>query len=339
MRAYDGWTYLVADTTRSEYSIRLDYNDFERENRQLLERETIYYEKKEVRYSPRAAKVSGYGYDVWERAWYETRKPPIRRIDGKLAIIATTSDAPAFPLDSLEKWKDAFCKIDGDSSHWKTGRSAQSLAEWVLSGAAGETIKSELDNLASFKNDPVCCFDKAVIEYLCPFDSYPNPRRQDLGIWGRTESSKRFFIGLEAKVDESFDRTLREVTESARAKLSNCPSSQGLARIIDLRRWFGINIDDDSVCDDDANLRYQLLHFAKGTADVGDVDFRIMLLVTFQTDISDPQKVKDNIDDWNSFLKRFFVSDSGESRLQIPSEHNSLIALKIEVKHGNVHVN
>ena len=339
LRAYDGWTYLVADTTRSEYSIRLDYNECESKNRQLLERETIYYEKKEVRNSPRAAKVSGYGYDVWEEAWYTTCEPPIRRIDGKLDIIATTSDAPAFPLDSIEKWKDAFCKIDGDSSHWKTGRSAQSLAEWVLSGEACKTITSELNTLTEFKDDHVRCFDRAVIECPCPFDSYPSPRQQDMGIWGRTESGKIFFIGVEAKVDEPFGQTLREAIASAKKDARDHPASHRETRIRELSNWFGIATTDDCIRGEEGNFRYQLFHFAKGTADVPDVDFRIMLLVTFQTDMSDPKKVKDNIDDWNRFLKRFFVSDSGESHLQIPSEHNALIALKIEVGPEKTHVN
>ena len=248
-----------------------------------------------------------------------------------LSIVATAPDSPDSPLDSMEKWKNAFCKIDGDASHWKAGRSAQSLAEWVLSGEACKTITNELNKLTELKDDLVRCFDRAEIECLCPFDSYPNPRRQDMGIWGRTESGKVFFIGVEAKVDEPFDRTLREVMESAKAKLIKTPSSQSLARISGLCRWFGINIDDGSVCSDDANLRYQLLHFAKGTADIENVDFRIMLLVTFQTDKSAPQKVKNNIDEWNRFLKRFFVSDSEEFYLRIQTEHNHLIAIKIEV--------
>ena len=339
LRSFDGLTYLIAGTRRSKNSIRLDCNEIEKCNRELLKDETIKYEEWETRYSPRAAKVFGYGYDVWDSSWDKRRDPPIRRMDGELAIIATTPNAPSCPLDSIEKWRDAFCKIDGDTRHWKPGRSAQSLAEWVLSGEACKTIANELKKLAELKDDPVRHFDRAKIECPCPFDSYPNPRRQDIGIWGRTESGKTFFIGVEAKVDESFDRTLREVTESAKAKRSNCPSSQGLARIDDLCKWFGINICDDSICDNDANLRYQLLHFAKGTADVGDVDFRIMLLVTFQTDSLDSQKAQENIDDWNNFLKRFFVFDSGESHLDVPSEHNPLIALKIEVKLGNAYGN
>ena len=76
LRAFDGWTYVVADVFRSPYSIRLDYNETERENRQKLTDEIIRYESGEKRWMPRPAKIPGVGYDVWDESWYTTASPP-----------------------------------------------------------------------------------------------------------------------------------------------------------------------------------------------------------------------------------------------------------------------
>lgn len=77
LRAFEGWTYAVADVSRSPYSIRLDYNAVESKNRMLLDGEIIYYESVEKRWTPRAAKNNpGYGYNVWDKSWYEALNPP-----------------------------------------------------------------------------------------------------------------------------------------------------------------------------------------------------------------------------------------------------------------------
>lgn len=75
LRAFDGWTYVVADVSRSPYSIRLDYNEIERENRQKLADEIIRYEREGIRWTPRPAKLPGVGYDVWDESWYTTTNP------------------------------------------------------------------------------------------------------------------------------------------------------------------------------------------------------------------------------------------------------------------------
>ena len=85
LRAFDGWTYVVADVSRSSYSIRLDYNEKERENRQKLAGEIIRYKSGESRWLPRLAKIAGVGYDVWDESWYTTTNPP--------SVIVTTDNA------------------------------------------------------------------------------------------------------------------------------------------------------------------------------------------------------------------------------------------------------
>ena len=76
LRAFGRWTYAVADVSRSPYSIRLDYNKVERENRQKLVGEIIRYEREESRWGPRPAKIPGVGYKVWDESWYTTTNPP-----------------------------------------------------------------------------------------------------------------------------------------------------------------------------------------------------------------------------------------------------------------------
>ncbi len=232
---------------------------------------------------------------------------------------------PAQPLTDLSAWRDAFVAIDKNQGHWKEGRSACSLARFFLSGRGAPEIVAALNGLLAGEEDAVECLERGAIECICPFDAYRNPRRQDMGIWGRTKNGRRFFVGMEAKVDEPFsDDTLGSACEKARKTKIEKPESHALDRINGLCDWFGVSPEDEAV----RNLRYQLFHFTKGTADVADIDIRIMLLLTFHTSEYDTGKGEGNAADWNAFLKRFFVPVTGGYRLNVDKCQYPLFAVE-----------
>ncbi len=233
---------------------------------------------------------------------------------------------PSMPLTDLSSWRDAFVAIDKNQGHWKDGRSACSLARYFLSGRGEPEIVAALNDLLA--DDSVECLDRGEIECLCPFDAYRNPRRQDMGIWGRTKNGRRFFVGVEAKVDEPFsDDTLGIACEKAIKTKIEKPESHAPDRIHGLCDWFGVSPEDETVRD----LRYQLFHFTKGTADVEDVDIRILLLLTFRTPEYDSKKGKGNTADWKAFLNRFFVAVTGGYRLDIEKCPSQVFAVEMTV--------
>ena len=239
-----------------------------------------------------------------------------------------SSQNPTRPLTDLSAWRDAFVAIDRNPGHWKEGRSACSLARYFLSGRGETEIVAALNGLLAGEGDAVECLERGEIECLCPFDAYRHPRRQDMGIWGWTKNGRRFFVGVEAKVDEPFsDDTLESAFEKAREANIEKPESHALDRIHGLCDWFGVSPDNETVRD----LRYQLFHFTKGTADVADVDIRIMLLLTFRTSEYDSKKGEENAADWNAFLNRFFVPVTGGYRLNIDKCPSQVFAVEMTV--------
>ena len=124
LRSYEGWTFVLSETSRSSDSIRLDYNENERVNRRLLAGEIIYYGDKERRYALRAAKRPGFGYNVWDVSWYESTNPVAKPLPAKTRqlnsmwkrphemckIISTFSRLSNTCMRTLKTLRIAFCK-------------------------------------------------------------------------------------------------------------------------------------------------------------------------------------------------------------------------------------
>ena len=76
---------LQNDSYRSANSIRLDFNDNERKNRQLLLNERVYSGS-----SWAQAKENGVWYNVCDSSWWESDTPPkgVRDADGNYQFLA-----------------------------------------------------------------------------------------------------------------------------------------------------------------------------------------------------------------------------------------------------------
>ena len=208
---------------------------------------------------------------------------------------------------TMKAWEEAFCKID-HRTHWKDGRSAQSLAKFVVERNGVYTIQSIVDSV--LREDKVEELQDAKIECKCPFDAFSTPRCQDMGIWGRTVAGKKIFVGIEAKVDESFGPTVGEALSDAVEYKNQHPNSMRVERIKALCEKFGVLHDE---VDD---LRYQLFHYTAGTAFVPDVDVRLMLTLVFRTNLYDEKKAVLNKLDYDKFMARFFIEDCGRWQLK-----------------------
>lgn len=211
----------------------------------------------------------------------------------------------------LKEWKAQFCEIEQSNRHWRVGRSAHSLADFFIYHHGEDRIKAEVNKV--LVQDPIIELMEAEIECKCPFDDYRNARRQDMGIVGKTKNGKKVFIGVEAKVDEPFGPTVGKALQEAEAYVRQHPRSKRVTRIIELCGKFDVKPEDEGMSD----LRYQLFHFAAGTASVprngcdwisrcGGIDDHVMMTLVFKTGEYSEDKGLANKKDYDRFLELFF---------------------------------
>lgn len=178
--------------------------------------------------------------------------------------------------------------------HWKPGRGAHSLAEFILNHRGAQFIT---DIVSETLNDAIS-LDLAYIEQEIRFDQYGHGREHDLGIYGTTSSGKSIFIGLEAKVDEPFGDFLSASYLKSKAKELSGVRTNSIKRIDQLIKDNFEDIDE-SVFD----LRHQLLYATVGTIAVG-ADISVLLVLVFKTKLYDELRAIDNFKDYLAFMLR-----------------------------------
>lgn len=164
-------------------------------------------------------------------------------------------------LNSLEEWKIGFIEVDKKPRHWKEGYSAYSLGYFFTERDGRPWLD---DMLKSVLGEAVQLVS-AEIEHPSQLDTYKGGQRmQDLAIWGKTESGKTCFIGIEAKVKEPFgDECIARAFEAAKIEHELKPKSMKETRIRELISFLfdGKSPDDEALqC-----LRYQLVHYFAGS--------------------------------------------------------------------------
>lgn len=160
-------------------------------------------------------------------------------------------------LSNFEEWEKGFLEVD-QKKHWREGYSAYSLGKFFTSGK-GEQWLREIENIAlGFNID----YSKGIIEYGSKLDGFRGGQRmQDLAIWGKTSCGNTCFVGIEAKVLETFgdysvyDSYLEAIDE----KENKNPRSKKAERICNVIDFF---FNKRNPMDSDVrDLRYQLLHY------------------------------------------------------------------------------
>ena len=144
------------------------------------------------------------------------------------------------PTNSPDDWQQLLAE---PTKHWKTGRSAKTLAySWEEAQGFPAEVYATLSASAAFEGIQMLL---AIPEHQVPLPGGTRPSQSDIWVLGRTESSL-VSIAVEGKVDEPFGPTLGEwIAEGSQGKETR------LAFLLD---QLGLTATPP------AEVRYQLLH-------------------------------------------------------------------------------
>jgi hypothetical protein len=208
------------------------------------------------------------------------------------------------PITSVSDWY-AGAPPKGGEAQWVPGRSARELASaWCASD--GPCVPAEIEHLLRSHPDLVnVVVERAVPEHQIRFDDLRGePRNADLAIEARDRDGV-VAITIEGKADESFDRLVRSVLQSAVERLAADERTGAVSRVEALSaallpRWReGMAHLGD--------LRYQLLTGIAGTLawarDIGATR-AVFAVHEFVTDLTRDDKHAQNATDLTLFIER-----------------------------------
>ena len=195
-------------------------------------------------------------------------------------------DSQGKEISNLEQWRSGVFDGTSKTRHWKKGRSAYSLAKFIMTRNGAAYLEERISSVLSRQ----ATLEQATPEFPARFDSYPgNPSNLDLGITGRLGRSahqQTLFVGLEAKVDETFGSTVGSRYSSAMKKRRAGQNTNAPERVRDLLSKH-FSVEDTADSSRFADVRYQLLTGTAGTvAAPGEVFvFYILILRTSEYDV------------------------------------------------------
>lgn len=192
------------------------------------------------------------------------------------------------PINTMEDWAKIYSS-GSKAKHWKEGRSAYSIANYVINHNGLEIIKSRVKDVIQEE----IIIERVVPEIEITIDKYGQGRVHDLGMFGEKSS---VFIGVESKVDETFGNTILDAYLDASIKKITGESTKAPNRIEDLLALH-YGKPDKSVFD----LRYQLLYATVGSLEAG-FDKSFLYIIVFKTNLYDDLKGIDNYRDYLEFI-------------------------------------
>ena len=231
-------------------------------------------------------------------------------------------------INTLDDWANIY-DTPREKIHWKKGRSAYSIAEYILNRSGTDKITQRLSEIL---NETVT-LDYAIPELELRIDKFGRGRVHDLGVYGKTQSKSSLFVGVESKVDESFGNMIADVYLDSKARQIAGESTKAPERIEGL---LGLHFKkpDRHVF----NLRYQLLYATQGTIAAG-ADKSVLYILVFKTDLYDDLKGIDNFRDYITFLNALNAeelecsrSDSRVHRLLIGDKELISIYEQVDLK-------
>ena len=205
-----------------------------------------------------------------------------------------------------EKWKsinnvDEWVKSFDPSKNDEDGKSAKTLAQFCKENDVESIIKEWITPIVGEEFS----LDTAMPEMSTKFDDYGKGRTHDLGIYGKTVSGKRIFIGVEAKVNETFGGTVQSAYDKVEYLKSIGKNSNLKERIDGLKDEYfpGLDLYDK---------RYQLLYAIAGTLSE-EAEVKILLFATFETDQYKKKYGQRNDEDLTAFLSMLDANPIGEN--------------------------
>ena len=224
-------------------------------------------------------------------------------------------------ITTLEQWARLY-DTPQQSHQWVEHRSAYSVADFVLNRNGASQLESRVSNALGER----VSLEKAMPEYEVRFDGYGRGRVHDLGIFGETASGKSIFVGLEAKVDETFGAMLKDVYLQAKARQITGVSTNAPERIEKLLAAH-FSAPDPAMF----NVRYQLLYATAGTiAEKADVS--VLYVAVFKTLLYDETIGASNYRDYVHFVNKvgaqpIKLSDKGADAHEMQLANRRLVCL------------
>lgn len=197
-------------------------------------------------------------------------------------------------ITNVKQWQQ-FAPPMGKEKHWKDGRSAKSLAQFMTDKHQIKKLDNILTELGYKTRGRILCTPEANTT----LPGTGNGRNHDLLMIG-----KDFVVGIEAKVSESFGNSISKELIGA---------SENKQKRIDTlaKELFGCEINADS-----EDLKYQLLTGVMGTffeAIKNSKPKALFLVIVFTDSITskDANAVVSNNQDFEDFCKYIGLSKDG----------------------------
>lgn len=197
------------------------------------------------------------------------------------------------PINTFEDWASLY-DTPQQSHQWKEHRSAYSVADFVLNHNGGQHLQQRVGKVLGES----VSFERIVPEYEQRFDQYGRGRVHDLGIFGQLDDGRSVFVGVEAKVDESFGATVHDSYLQSKANQITGTSTKAPERIEQLLAMH-FSVPDVSMFD----VRYQLLYATAGTL-AANADISLLYVVVFKTPLYDESIGANNYRDYIHFVNK-----------------------------------
>lgn len=191
------------------------------------------------------------------------------------------------------------CPPANPKKQWVDKRSALEMARfWIDSQKQNDFLAF----LQKVKED--ITFDYAIPEIATTFDTYRNPRKNDLCIYAK-EKNDNILVSIEGKSDEPFgdNNVYTEWIESIQEKRKK-PESKQIDRLIELYNRFDNKAEF-------LELRYQLTYWLAGTIEEAirsHIKSVFLIVQEFHSDITKNQEIIRNASDFDFFV-RFISND------------------------------
>ena len=216
-------------------------------------------------------------------------------------------------ITTVEEWYQ-FAPPKAKGKHWKDGRSAKSLAQFMTDKNQVKKLEDILVELEYDTNGVISCTPEANTVLPCK----GNGRNHDLLMIGED-----FVVGIEAKVSEPFGEEIS--TELIEASDNKKGRIDKLANEL-----FGCKINEVK---DGLELRYQLLTGVYGTLREAENNKKLkalFLVIVFTDGITreDENAVNRNNDDFKNFCQQIGLSAEGGT---ICKSNVALTIKKVEI--------
>lgn len=226
-------------------------------------------------------------------------------------------------IRNKSEWEAAFRAAYSNKKNtpWEVGYSAERLADDFINttpSSGEQTIVNMIHFF--FGKDKSVYLDHANLEHLSKFDSYSHPRQQDLGIWGEVDKTP-FFIGVEAKVNESFGSN-----DMAKQSIEAQKTPSNKDRYDKLVEDFLSKYNPEEY----SSLRYQLLHYLAGSLREPNCSIIFMPVVVYvNKSVYNKTDGEKNKQAYKDFMDLLF------SKVDVPENNEIKLAYKQEFKTWN----